>query len=153
MLTAIVAGRSLGWISNGRPGSDVPEMTIELGVIAALVALSRGAANTATAASHTRPNRPGDRRRAVVAVALFVIPAVGAAAVLSPGVQQRIFDAGAERLASTINMSPLEDDALRVAVCGSSAPLASAPRAKACVAVFAGEGSTSWTPVPSRSRT
>jgi ribonuclease Z len=32
----------------------------------------------------------------------------------------------------------LADDALRVAVCGSSAPLASATRAKACVAVFAG---------------
>jgi ribonuclease Z len=31
-----------------------------------------------------------------------------------------------------------EDDALRVAVCGSSAPLASPARAKACVAVFAG---------------
>jgi ribonuclease Z len=35
-------------------------------------------------------------------------------------------------------MAPMADDALRVAVCGSSAPLPSPDRAKACVAVFAG---------------
>jgi ribonuclease Z len=37
-----------------------------------------------------------------------------------------------------VNRAPLADDALRVAVCGSSAPLPSADRAKTCVAVFAG---------------
>lgn len=55
----------------------------------------------------------------------------------SPSLQQRIFDRGAERMAATINKAPLEDNALRVAICGSSAPLPSARRAKACVAVFA----------------
>jgi hypothetical protein len=35
---------------------------------------------------------------------------------------------------ATVNAAPLADDALRVAVCGSSAPLPSADRTKPCVA-------------------
>ena len=46
---------------------------------------------------------------------------VGAAVLLNGNVQQRIFDAAAERQAATVNAAPLADDALRVAVCGSSA--------------------------------
>ena len=41
MLTAIVVGRALGWTSAGRIGGDVIEMAIELGIIAALVAMAR----------------------------------------------------------------------------------------------------------------
>src|SRR5262245_1765039 len=73
---------------------------------------------------------------------LVVLPAVLAAVAVAllfvPAVQQRIFDRGARAVAATVNTAPLADDALRVAICGSSAPLASAARAKACVAVFAG---------------
>jgi len=79
-------------------------------------------------------------RRIVILAAVSVAGLAAAAwmALRNPTVQQRIFDAAAERLTSTINTAPLADDALRVAVCGSSAPLPSDARAKACVAVFAG---------------
>ncbi len=68
---------------------------------------------------------------------LAVLVAV-VAALMTPAVQQWLYDAGAAKQAATINTAPLQDDALRVAVCGSSAPLPSAARAKSCVAVFAG---------------
>jgi ribonuclease Z len=41
-------------------------------------------------------------------------------------------------MSARVNSAPLAEDALRVAICGSSAPLPSPRRAKACVAVFAG---------------
>jgi ribonuclease Z len=59
-------------------------------------------------------------------------------AIFNPDLQQAVFDRAARANAGTVNLAPLADDALRVAVCGSSAPLPSATRAKACVAVFAG---------------
>ncbi len=55
-----------------------------------------------------------------------------------PAVQQAIFDRAAERMSARTNTAPLAEDALRVAVAGSSAPLPSAARAKASVVVFAG---------------
>jgi ribonuclease Z len=76
-------------------------------------------------------------RRSFVILACVLV-AAGTLAATNPGLQQRIFDAAAARRAGTVNAAPLEDNALRVAVCGSSAPLPSADRAKACVAVFAG---------------
>ena len=66
------------------------------------------------------------------------ILAAGVAAILNPSVQQALFDRAASELTATSNAAPLTDDALRVAVCGTSAPLPSTARAKACVAVFAG---------------
>jgi len=66
------------------------------------------------------------------------ILAAGVAAILNPGVQQALFDRAASEFTATSNAAPLADDALRVAVCGTSAPLPSTARAKACVAVFAG---------------
>ena len=66
------------------------------------------------------------------------ILAAGVAAILNPGVQQALFDRAATELTASSNSAPLADDALRVAVCGTSAPLPSTSRAKACVAVFAG---------------
>jgi ribonuclease Z len=66
------------------------------------------------------------------------ILAAGVTAILNPGVQQALFDRAAAELTATSNTAPLADDALRVAVCGTSAPLPSTARAKACVAVFAG---------------
>jgi len=80
-------------------------------------------------------------RSAIVAAltALLIVAALGtSAALFSPRVQQTIFNRGAERRTATTNQVPLADDALRVAVCGSSAPLPSKDRAKACAAVFAG---------------
>ena len=47
----------------------------------------------------------------------------GTTAFVSPGVQMRIFSRAAQERAGSINTAPLADDALRVAVCGSSAPL------------------------------
>jgi len=72
--------------------------------------------------------------------AAVAIGVVGAAATLTlnSSVQQGIFDRAAQAMTATVNTAPLDDDALRVAVCGSSAPLPSERRAKACVAVFAG---------------
>jgi ribonuclease Z len=66
------------------------------------------------------------------------IAAAAIGALLNPSVQQALFDSAASRLTAAANTAPLADDALRVAVCGTSAPLPSTKRAKACVAVFAG---------------
>jgi ribonuclease Z len=66
------------------------------------------------------------------------ILAAGIGTLLNPGVEQALFDRAASKLTAASNTAPLADDALRVAVCGTSAPLPSKARAKACVAVFAG---------------
>jgi ribonuclease Z len=78
------------------------------------------------------------RRRIAMALGLAVIATAAAALLFSPTVQLAVFERAATRMTATPNVAPLADDALRVAVCGSSAPLPSAARAKACVAVFAG---------------
>jgi ribonuclease Z len=64
--------------------------------------------------------------------------AIATAALFHPTVEQWLFDRAARELTARANTAPLVDDALRIAICGSSAPLPSAKRAKACVAVFAG---------------
>ena len=77
----------------------------------------------------------------VLKVALWslgVLALVFMAVMLVPAVQQAIFDRAALQLSARVNTAPLADDALRVTVAGSSAPLPSALRAKACVVVFAG---------------
>jgi len=73
-------------------------------------------------------------------LALLALLVAGSGLVLwrAPSLLQPLFDRAAERMSARVNSAPLEDDALRVAICGSSAPLPSASRAKACVAVFAG---------------
>ena len=73
-------------------------------------------------------------------ITVGVAATASAAAILAfvPGVQQWLFDRGAEKLTATSNTALLRDDALRVLVCGTSAPLPSKDRAKACIAVFAG---------------
>jgi ribonuclease Z len=77
-------------------------------------------------------------RRTAVVMGLAAIVVAVAALFFSPAVQQEIFEVAAGKMTAQVNEAPLADDALRVAVCGSSAPLPSAKRAKACVAVFAG---------------
>ena len=72
--------------------------------------------------------------------AVGIAAAAGTAAILASttGVQQWLFDRGAEKLTATDNAALLRDDAMRVLVCGTSAPLPSKGRAKACIAVLAG---------------
>lgn len=83
--------------------------------------------------------QPGRARRRIAAIGGVLVVLLAMALILSnAGVQRRIFSRAAQQTAQTVNTAPLADDALRVAVCGSSAPLVSARRAKACVAVFAG---------------
>jgi len=77
-------------------------------------------------------------RRVWIAAIAFGLCGAAAAVVLNASVQQWVFDRAAQKMTASVNTAPLTDDALRVAICGSSAPLPSARRAKACVAVFAG---------------
>ena len=127
VLGAIVFGRSIGWLTVGS-SNDLVELGVEIGLIAALAASARLDSVRAGARRSFRP---------VAIAAVIVIATAGVAAGLSPSVQQTLFDAAARERTADVNTAPLADDALRVAVCGSSAPLASPNRAKACVAVFA----------------
>jgi ribonuclease Z len=133
VLAAIVCGRSIEWISNGRVAGGVTELIVELAVIAALIVIGRGSA------SSDRIDRRRFLKPTIAATAILVVLGVGtAAALFNPTVQQRVFDRAAAKLTAATNLAPLADDALRLAVCGSSAPLPSKDRAKACAAVFAG---------------
>ena len=132
VLGTIAAGRAIGWIDNGGPAGDVTDLVVEL-VLGAVMVFSARAAVTNVAISRVRrtATRP-------LAAALLVIAAAATTAMFNPRVQQSLFDRGARANASSVNRAPLADDALRIAICGSSAPLPSATRAKSCVAVFAG---------------
>lgn len=134
VLSGIVAGRAINWAGSGLAG-DAGAMAVEVGLGVALLQLARGTRMSASArGASPRSWRPV----AIVTAALVMAAVAGAAALMTPAVQQRIFDGAAQARAAAVNTAPLQDDALRVAVCGSSAPLPSAARAKACVAVFAG---------------
>ncbi len=85
---------------------------------------------------HSAPRRW--LRPALAGAALLALAAGIAALLLNPALEQAFFDRVALEMIARVNATLLGDDALRVAVCGSSAPLASPARAKACVAVFAG---------------
>lgn len=78
------------------------------------------------------------RWRILIAIALTTAAVATTAIVSSTPTQQWLFERAAESMTARVNDAPLANDALRVAVCGSSAPLPSMPRAKACIAVFAG---------------
>jgi ribonuclease Z len=131
VLGAIVLGRSFGWAVEGRVG--ILELAVELAVLGLLAVCIYGSRPAATG------ERPSARRGRWIVRALPILAAACAlVALLNPTVEQWLFDGAAERLVATVNAAPLADDAIRVAVCGSSAPLPSAGRAKACVAVFAG---------------
>jgi ribonuclease Z len=130
VLGLIIAGRLLGWIIAGRVGGDVVDLAIEL-VLLATLGLAARSAGVAKGAGTTR------RGRIVAAVGVAVVAAL-ALALLDATVEQKIYDRAAFAMAARSNDAPFADDALRVALCGTSAPLPSAARAKACVAVFAG---------------
>jgi ribonuclease Z len=129
---AVATGRAVGWIANGGSAGDISNLAIEFVVCAAMAS---GARATVVDRAISTPRRNGWRH--VAAVVLFI--AAGAAmAMFDARVQQSLFDRAARATTSSENRAPLTDDALRIAICGSSAPLPSASRAKPCVAVFAG---------------
>ena len=133
MLASIIVGRSLGWMVNFAIAGDLADFAIELVILGGLV----GLATSSREAGAAWPRRKWGRTTALAALLVAVSVAGVAAALLNPDVELKIFDRAAQQRASTVNTAPLQDDALRVAICGSSAPLPSAQRAKACVAVFA----------------
>jgi ribonuclease Z len=131
LLAAVGVGRGLGFLFGGPAGAA--ELAVEAGGVAVLLL----AARTVGRSSGARTGLPGR----ALAIGLGVAAALAIAGTLvlrSPGVSQSIFDRAATEMSARTNTAPLADDALRVAICGSSAPLPSADRAKACVAVFAG---------------
>jgi ribonuclease Z len=133
VLGAIAVGRAIAWIGNGGPAGDISALGVELALAAAM---AFGAPAVVTDRTRSGPRRPG--WRAVAATVVLFTAAAAAMAMLNPRVQQSLFDRAARANAATVNRAPLADDALRIAICGSSAPLPSAARAKSCVAVFAG---------------
>jgi ribonuclease Z len=124
VLAAIVTGRLLGWLASGGVVLDGKLLGIEMASLAALAAAVGG------------EGRFGGRW--TWAAAGVGVAALAVAALFAPRIEQALFDRAAAAMATSTDDTLLADDALRVAVCGSSAPLPSTDRAKACVAVFAG---------------
>ncbi|HET6347793.1 MAG TPA: MBL fold metallo-hydrolase [Candidatus Krumholzibacteria bacterium] len=131
VLAAIVAGRLVGGIANGAVG--VRDLVIEVTAVLLLWVLARERRDTAETTT-----RRSHRGLKIATVSIGVIVASAVLALLNASVEQAIFDRGAMKMTARVNTAPLADDALRVAIAGSSAPLPSRARAKACVVVFAG---------------
>lgn len=129
VLASVVTGRMAAVLAGGMSDGTVPSLALEAAAMAAIGVAKRTPAKAAG-------SRAGIGRRIALGGGALVLALVST--LLLPGVQSWIFDRAAARLTATTNDAPLADDALRVAICGSSAPLASADRAKACVAIFAG---------------
>jgi ribonuclease Z len=135
VLAAVVVGRSVGWLVDGRVEIGVRELAIELVALIALILYTRSLGAVPAPEPETRESHKA-LKIALGALAVFAV--ASAAALLTPSVQQAIFDQAALKMTARTNNAPLADDALRVAIAGSSAPLPSASRAKASVVVFAG---------------
>ncbi len=131
VLAAVALGRVVGLASDGATPDGTAQLGIELTILAALGAGLRTSAPAAVSSGHFR-------RSAALGAVIVLGAATASLALLNPTVEQTMYDRGAERMSGKQNTAPLVDDALRVGICGSSAPLPSAQRAKACVAVFAG---------------
>lgn len=133
MLTVIVIGRLIGWAASGELTGLAGMLVVEIVGVGVL-------------AAHIRtlklwPDEPPPKIFKTLATALAVILVVaglGAVAGHTPAVQDRLFARAIGGQIAKSNAALLKDDALRVAVCGSSSPLPSPKRAKACVAVMAG---------------
>lgn len=130
VLAAVAAGRVAGLVMSGAANAAVGSLAIEVAGAIALAMYARSASTGAAA--------PARGRRLVFTGSALAVIAAGAVALLNPSVEQWLFNRGAAAVMTRSNAGLLEQDALRVAVCGSSAPLPSATRAKACAAVFAG---------------
>jgi ribonuclease Z len=132
LLAMVVAGRLLGGLLSGASALGAGELALELAALAALGLRLRGL------------REPDTEDRAHVSTWRVALGActglllLAGGALLVPGVQQSLFDRAALAKTGRVNLAPFDDDALRVAIAGSSAPLPSARRAKASVVVFAG---------------
>src|SRR5262245_3701528 len=110
-LVAIVIGRSIGWIVDGRSGVSTPELVIELVVLFLLIGSIRSSKSPDGADAEHRSASLLRGRWKWVAGSLGVVVLPGAAAILfSPGVQQWLFDGAAQKMSATTNMAPLADD-------------------------------------------
>jgi len=134
VLAAIVVGRTVGWVVTGGADIGAIELAIELAALAGLTLLARSLGGTPEASQAHDPHQP----LKIALASLGVLALVSGVALLTPSVQQEVFDRAAVQLSARTNDAPLADDALRVAIAGSSAPLPSRSRAKASVVVFAG---------------
>jgi len=134
VLAAVVTGRIVGWVAGQGAAIGGRELGIELGALVGLLMMYRSFRTPAPAAQPSRSHRA----LKVTLGALAAVTLTSAAALMTPDVQQAIFDRAAKSMSARTNTAPLADDALRVAIAGSSAPLPSAKRAKASVVVFAG---------------
>jgi ribonuclease Z len=133
MLSAIVTGRLIGLATTGSLTGLRATLPVEIGCIVALALHVRG--------MKLWPDEGPPKMLKTVGVALGVVllvGALGAGALHVPAVQDRLFVRAAQGLTGKNNNALLGDDALRVAMCGTSSPLPSDKRAKACVAVMAG---------------
>jgi hypothetical protein len=75
---AVVAGRALGWVGAGRIGSDIPDMLIELTLLAALASLARSSAARPVGSTERRVSR----RTVVLAFQPSLVDAIRGADVL-----------------------------------------------------------------------
>lgn len=130
ILAAIAIGRLVGVAATGWADGVALALAIEVAAIGALGIYAR---------SLDRPQTPaGSRRGLIVLGVLAAVVAAAAGALMVPAVQQAVLERFVGQQLARSNAGLLKEDALRVAVCGSSAPLPSPDRAKACVAVMAG---------------
>ncbi|HET9270540.1 MAG TPA: MBL fold metallo-hydrolase, partial [Vicinamibacterales bacterium] len=134
VVAAIAAGRIMGMLADGASEAQLGALAIEVAAIAALTVHARSLAIPAGV-----EHRPLSRRWIVATGTVVVLAGGVVIALFDPRVEQWLFDRGAARVTARDMSHLFGDDALRVGICGSSAPLPSPDRAKACVAVFAGE--------------
>jgi ribonuclease Z len=132
MLSAIVIGRLIGWATSGELTGLAGMLAVEIIGIAVL-------------AAHIRTLKlwpdeaPPKFLKTLATAAAVVLVAGGLVAIAghTPAVQDKLFERVSHDTIRRNNAALLKDDALRVALCGTSSPLPSDKRAKACVAVFA----------------
>lgn len=131
LLGLIVAGRLLNWAATGDPAGLVPNLPIELVGALSLALHARAVGDGAG------PRRPW-RAAAVSVLVVAGVVVAGAMALNTPAVQDRLLATFVHQAVAKDTAPLMKDDALRLALCGTSAPLPSTRRAKACAAVIAG---------------
>ena len=130
VLSAIVVGRIINMIVHAGAAGPPINLPVEAIGIAVLVWHAR---------SLDKPATPmATRSRLIWGAGLGVGVLALVAALLSAPVEDALFQRIARQTLTSNNAALMNDDALRVAICGTSAPLPSHDRAKACVAVIAG---------------
>lgn len=132
VLGAIILGRLLGAAMGGGAAGLIPNLPVE---IVGLVALGLCIRALPRAGEPSRPLRA----LAVGGGVVTVVLGLGAVALNTPAIQDRLLQRVAAVNIRRDNTTLVTNtSALRVALCGTSAPLPSPKRAKACVAVMAG---------------